>query len=242
MKTILAIFLFLSSQAVKADQGTITIGCFELPCSFEAATPEEPVFSIATNDVVRYFSVVSHFADRHHPGQEPVNLRPRCFLSNLAKNPLFEDNVSFREEYGVTNVIIGTNLVQAVCAVLPDLDLRTNLLSGAESFLAEFTPGTIAQQTPERRRRNYRTVLNGCPVPFPEDKSSDAQILSSQLGMAAEFRFVKPCLLELQNVEFCGTNAWGFPIREYSLTAPSYENNIGRIGIVYFDGYWSFLF
>lgn len=235
----LAMMLAVASFAT-AD--TLRIGSFNLPYRFEDTNVTDIVHCVITNDVQAFCSQISAFRkpyqdDMGHTCVQRVNTPG----TSLYRPQFFLDGIKFYIENGQTNCIIKQSLTDAAKAIESDLPTRTNLVAGAQAFIAGFVSGATTNLPIGEQRKLMRTIDSGCLKDIGAD-SSDAEVIEAQEEMRQGFAFLPICVLDTK-YSYVGTNRvfWA-NVRTDMPQQPSYARSIEALPLVFADGRWSFLY
>ena len=161
--------------------------------------------------------------------------------TSLYHPQVFRDGIEFRIENGQTNCIIKQALTDAAKAMESELPTRTNLVAGAELFIANFASGATTNLPIGEQRKIMRTIDNGHLMDIGLDYS-DSEVVEAQDEMRQGFTFLPICVLDTKYT-YVGTNRvfWA-NVRTDMPQEPSYARSIEALPLIFTDGRWSFLY
>ena len=221
---------------------TLRIGAFNLPYRFEDTNLTDIVRYVVTNDVIAYKSATTSFTPPFVEENGNVTVDSESTPSaTLYLPPVFENGIEFRIEGGQTNCVIRQSLTDAAKAIEGELPTRTNLVAVAQGFIENFSSGGTTNLTISEQRTLMRTVSGDHLLTMGPD-IPDEDVLEAQGEMRQHFSFLPICILDTRYVNV-GTNVVLLAyVRTDRPQTPSYVRSIGALSLVFFDGYWSFLY
>ena len=232
----------LAMTATSLVAETLRIGAFNLPYRFEDTNITDIVRHVVTNDVIAYKSATTSFTPPFVEENGNVTVDSENTPgTTLYLPPVFENGIEFRIEDGQTNCIIRQSLTDAAKAIESELPTRTNLVAVAQGFIDNFCSGVTTNLTISEQRTLMRTVSGGHLLTMGPD-IPDEDVIEAQGEMRQHFSFLPICILDTRYVNV-GTNvvllAYVRTDRPQNL---SYTRSIGALPLVFFNGYWSFLY
>ncbi|MBR3085321.1 MAG: hypothetical protein IKH04_02850 [Kiritimatiellae bacterium] len=241
MKSLIAIAtLTLTVASLVAD--TLQIGAFTLPYRFEDTNITDIVRYVVTNDVIAYKSTTTSFTPPFVEENGNVTVDSENTPgTTLYLPPVFENGIEFRIENGQTNCVIKQSLTDVAKTIEGELPTRTNLVAAAQGFIDNFCSGGTTNLTISEQRALMRTVSGDNLLTMGPD-IPDEDALEAQEEMRQHFSFLPICILDTRYVNV-GTNIVLLAyVRTDRPQNPSYARSIGALPLVFFDGYWSFLY
>ena len=221
---------------------TLRIGAFTLPCRFEDTNITDIVRHVVTNDVQAFCTQISAFRkpyqdDFGHLCVQRINTPG----TSLYRPQLFHEGIKFYIENGQTNCIIRQSLTDAAKAIENELPTRTNLVAGAETFIANFSSGATTNLAIREQRKIMRTIKNNQLLDM-EDDSSDQEVVEIFDEMCRGFAFLPICVLDTEYSNI-GTNRafWAY-VRTDMPNKPSRARSLEALPLVFAEGRWSFLY
>ena len=232
--------LIVTAASLVAD--TLRIGAFNLPYRFEDTNLTDIVRYVVTNDVIAYKSATTSFTPPFVEGNGHVTVDSENTPgTSFYWPPFFENGIAFHIENGQTNCIIRQSLTDVAKAIESELPTRTNLVAGAEAFIANFVSGTTTNLPMSEQRKVMRTTNNGRLMGIGSD-CPDAEVLEAQTEMIEGFAFLPICVLDTKYFHVGTSLVFRASVRTDTPQNQPYERSIGALPLVFADGYWSFLY
>ena len=230
----------MSIATMAADADTLKIGVFNLPYRFEDTNITDIVRYVVTNDVIAYKSATTSFTPPFAEKNGDVTVDSENTPGTTLYLPqILENGIAFQIENGQTNCVIKQSLTDAAKAIESELPTRTNLVAGAEAFIANFVSGTTTNLPMGEQRKIMRTIDNGRLMEIGTDYS-DAEVVEAQDEMRQGFAFLPICVLDTQYFNVGTSLVFRASVRTDSPQEASYARSIEALPLVYADGYWSF--
>jgi len=232
--------ILAASISIAANANTMKIGVFNLPYRFEDTNITDIVRYVVTNDVIAYKSATTSFTPPFAEENGDVTVDSENTPgTTLYLPPILENGIAFQVENGQTNCVIKQSLTDAAKAIESELPTRTNLVAGAEAFIANFVSGTTTNLPMGEQRKIMRTIDNGRLMEIGTDYS-DAEVVEAQDEMRQGFAFLPICVLDTQYFNVGTSLVFRASVRTDSPQEASYARSIEALPLVYADGYWSF--
>ena len=232
--------ILAASISIAANANTMKIGVFNLPYRFEDTNITDIVRYVVTNDVIAYKSATTSFTPPFAEKNGDVTVDSENTPgTTLYLPPILENGIAFQVENGQTNCVIKQSLTDAAKAIESELPTRTNLVAGAEAFIANFVSGTTTNLPMGEQRKIMRTIDNGRLMEIGTDYS-DAEVVEAQDEMRQGFAFLPICVLDTQYFNVGTSLVFRASVRTDSPQEASYARSIEALPLVYADGYWSF--
>lgn len=232
--------ILAASISIAANADTMKIGVFNLPYRFEDTNITDIVRYVVINDVQAFCSPISAFREPYQDGDGHVCVqRINTPETSLYHPQFFKNGIKFYIENGQTNCVIKQSLTDAAKAIESELPTRTNLVAGAEAFIANFVSGTTTNLPMGEQRKIMRTIDNGRLMEIGTDYS-DAEVVEAQDEMRQGFAFLPICVLDTQYFNVGTSLVFRASVRTDSPQEASYARSIEALPLVYADGYWSF--
>ena len=242
MKSQTMSFAMVVAVASTVIADTLRIGTFTLPYRIEDTNITDIVRHVVTNDVIYYDSAITSFTPPfvEKDGNVTVN-GENTPDTTLYRPQVFRNGIEFRIVNGQTNCIIRQSLTDAAKAIENELPTRTNLVAGAEAFIANFSSGATTNLAIREQRKIMRTIKDDQLLDM-EDDSSDQEVVEIFDEMCRGFTFLPICVLDTEYSNI-GTNRafWAY-VRTDMPNKPSHAHSIEALPLVFAEGRWSFLY